>query len=232
MSRSKHTDPVAIRAERRLRSPSGDRAEGDASRRRRVGRLLKGAGLFIEDVEGTGAETVVEPRFVRRRPQPGYHHPAGITDLRRVLALVGPIATYGLRNVELRNAPTANGTLPPLGRLQVPGRILLFEQPLPPWELRGELSPRERLAVERSGGRVEASPPWVTTIHWPNESLRDFMLFDVFLHEVGHHYLQHHKGKRTVRIARTGDHEAFAESFARQLAEDCREAWLEIGNGT
>jgi hypothetical protein len=40
------------------------------------------------------------------------------------------------------------------------------------------------------------------------------MLFDVLLHEIGHHVLQHGKGKRLVRIARTRDHEAFATRFA------------------
>ena len=43
------------------------------------------------------------------------------------------------------------------------------------------------------------------------------MLRDVLLHEIGHHVLQHGKGKRGVRIARTRDHEAFATRFALGL---------------
>jgi hypothetical protein len=42
------------------------------------------------------------------------------------------------------------------------------------------------------------------------------MLEEVLLHEIGHHVLQHHTGKRPVRIARTRDHEAFAAAFAEK----------------
>jgi Zn-dependent peptidase ImmA (M78 family) len=49
------------------------------------------------------------------------------------------------------------------------------------------------------------------------------MLFDVLMHEVGHHLIQHHKGKRQARVARTRDHEAFADAFARRW----REVWLQ-----
>jgi Zn-dependent peptidase ImmA (M78 family) len=38
----------------------------------------------------------------------------------------------------------------------------------------------------------------------------------VLLHEIGHHILQQHKGKRRPRIARTRDHEAFAARFAEK----------------
>jgi RNA-splicing ligase RtcB len=47
-----------------------------------------------------------------------------------------------------------------------------------------------------------------------NHALKHFMLEGVLLHELGHHVLQHYKGKRPVRIARTRDHEAAAERFA------------------
>ncbi len=47
-----------------------------------------------------------------------------------------------------------------------------------------------------------------------------FMIFEVFLHEVGHHILQHNMGKRTERIARTRDHEAFARRFAERYRAD------------
>jgi hypothetical protein len=46
--------------------------------------------------------------------------------------------------------------------------------------------------------------------------LRKFVLCDVLLHELGHHRLQHEKGKRLARIARTRDHEAYATRIARR----------------
>ena len=50
-------------------------------------------------------------------------------------------------------------------------------------------------------------------------------LFDVLMHEIGHHLIQHYKGKRTVRRARTADHEAFADRFAQR----CRLAYRRDG---
>jgi len=53
--------------------------------------------------------------------------------------------------------------------------------------------------------------------------LRDFMLFDALMHEIAHHRLQQYTGKRTARIARTADHEAYADQFAAQ----CRAQFME-----
>lgn len=49
---------------------------------------------------------------------------------------------------------------------------------------------------------------------WPADTLRGFMLLDVFLHELGHHLAQQYSGKRSARIARTREHESLAERFA------------------
>jgi hypothetical protein len=58
----------------------------------------------------------------------------------------------------------------------------------------------------------------LTVVTWPGATLRDFMLFDVLMHEIGHHLIQQYKGKRPARVVRTRDHEAFADRFA----ERCR----------
>ncbi len=86
-----------------------------------------------------------------------------------------------------------------------------------PWRLPGRLPAKQRRRLQRAGAVVEVPPPGLQTlVAWPDRSLRDFMLFDVLMHEVGHHLIQHYKGKRHVRQARTKDHEAFAEHFARR----------------
>ena len=54
----------------------------------------------------------------------------------------------------------------------------------------------------------------MTTVEWPKDSLKRFMLEGVLLHELGHHVLQQYQGKRPVRMARTRDHEATADRFA------------------
>ncbi|MFC4149014.1 hypothetical protein ACFO0M_22395 [Micromonospora mangrovi] len=43
--------------------------------------------------------------------------------------------------------------------------------------------------------------------------LRDFMRFDVLLHELGHHLLQH-RARKVDAIRRRSDHERFADAFA------------------
>ena len=80
--------------------------------------------------------------------------------------------------------------------------------------------------LERSGAIITAQPGLrMTLVEWPDNSLKRFMLEEVLLHELGHHILQHHKGKRPTRIARTKDHEASAEGFAfrqRSLLRDAK----------
>src|SRR5207237_6278007 len=129
---------------------------------------------------------------------------------------VGPVAFYGLRSIELARSPAnASISMPVFGRYCVPGRIILFEQPLQPWRLSGLLKGSVARRLERAGAVVtRLTDVGATLVLWPHDTLRWFMLEDVLLHESGHHVLQHYKGKSKVRIARTRDHEAFAARFA------------------
>ena len=167
----------------------------------------------------------VQPRIVVRSPRPGYIHALRKADVLRILDFVGAEATYGLRSIELTQQPdTTAPSLPSFGQLIVPGRIKVYEQPIPPWRLSGMLPEEEARTMRRAGAQVEIDHEVKATIvHWPKDSLHDFMIFEVFLHEIGHHILQHNMGKRTERIARTRDHEAFARNFAKR----CRADWFD-----
>lgn len=162
------------------------------------------------------------PRIHVRRPREGYYHPVGRADIERVLRYFGEECTYGLRSVELvRAGEVLQSCELPLGKLHVPGRILIFEQPSLPWLLPGTLPPGDREKLLYAGAVIgEGGQTGHTLICWPGTTLRDFMLFDVLMHEVGHHLIQQYKGKRRARVMRTKDHEAFAESFARQCRLD------------
>jgi len=242
MSRSKHTDPRAIRSARRVHAPEAGRGVGDLSGRRRSGELRKQAGvaaqeperlasqeperLALGDSERLAAGTPKrEPPFlprlrvIVRPPRKGFHHPAGKRDIAAMLQAVGPAPCYDLCSVELGRSP-AEGAVPPLvfGRYQAPGRIVLVEQPLPPWRLPALLASAAARRLRRAGAVVTRLPAaGATIVNWPPGTLRRFMLEEILLHELGHHVLQHEKGKRPERIARTRDHEAFARRFARQL---------------
>lgn len=222
LSRSRHTDPLEIRAARRIRDPRQPRGEGDLSRDRNRRRIVKEAGLTGSRPLRQTRNPKVRPRIVVHKARRGFAHPVSRQDIRRALEAAGPKAVYGLELIELSRAPDPGGpALPQLGRLFPRGRIVLFEQSAPPWHLRGWLSEESSRTLETAGAIIarHRNPP-ITIVEWPGDTLRDFMLFDVFLHELGHHILQHNKGKRPVRSARSRDHEAFAERFARS----CRKA--------
>jgi hypothetical protein len=225
VSRSKHTDPRAIRAERRLDGPRDRRGTGDPSHRNRIGRILKELGVVYDFNQVDRHHERVRPRIIERPPNPGFCNPANKDEILQLLEFVGPEAMYGLRWVEYVPAlPLESNVLPPLGRLKVPGHILLYQQPLPPWRLPGIISAIDAHQFQRAGALIETqSEIECTIVDWPGDSLRDFILLDVLLHEVGHHVLQHNKGQRTKRVARTRDH----EDFARMFVERCRALWLD-----
>ena len=164
---------------------------------------------------GTGSRNTGS-RIILRKTNPGFHHPADKQAIIRFLDSIGPISLYGLRVVELaRRADMTGRASLVFGRYEAPGRILLFEQPEVPWRLAGILNQADMNRFKRFGATVTIQPPsQITTVEWPKDSLKRFMLEGVLLHELGHHVLQQYKGKRAARIARTRDHEAAAERFA------------------
>jgi len=145
-------------------------------------------------------------------PRRGFLHPAGPADIVRVLTFFGPAAAYGLRGIELRQQPAAD-TGPAVAALRVPGLVLLFEQPAPPWDLAGQLADVATARLQRAGARV-ATGPAGTRVDWPGDTLRDFMLFDGLMHEIGHHMIQHTARKQRTRAMRTADHERRADRYA------------------
>ncbi|AVT40884.1 hypothetical protein [Plantactinospora sp. BB1] len=226
MSRSLHTDPYPSRAARRLDAPRGRRAAEPRVLRRRA-RLAEQQRLAPEQVDRP--EPIARPTTpyppprlpIRESPaRPGFLHPATVGDVTRLLDFFGPELRYGLRAVELRHAVGADRSGPLLAALLVPGVVILYEQPRPPWTVPGQLLPRSRSRLERAGARVDSAAT-STRIDWPGTTLRDFLLFDGLLHEIGHHLVQHGSGRRTARVRRTADHERYADGFAAR----CRERW-------
>jgi hypothetical protein len=180
---------------------------------------LKELGICLDGLpEPSGSkEPAPLPRLRIARPHDGYHHPAARADIVRLLQFFGEPCTYGLRSIELvRDEAPANALQ--FGRLLVPGRIVLYEQPLSPWVLPGRLPATEEERLRAAGALVEVEGIQSVVV-WPGETLREFMLFDVLMHEIGHHMIQQYKGKRPARVVRTRDHEAFAACFARRCRQ-------------
>ena len=218
MARSVHTQPRRVRAPRRVRLPHARRGDRDPATQRSLARSLKAWGIILEPAPDSPlSEAAPLPRIRVRRPPRGYHHPLGRSEIASALRFFGEACTYGLREIELSSRPSGDNRRLQFGRLIVPGRVVLYPQPSGPWRLLGLLSEGERIRLERAGATVEILAGGLhTVVSWPERTLGYFMLFDVLLHEVGHHIVQQYTGKRRVRVARTRDHESFAESFARR----------------
>jgi hypothetical protein len=217
MSGSKHTDPVRIRAPRRVRAPGEPRGSRDPSTLQACARALKELGIRIvpDAIPEPDDEPASLPRLRVSRPRDGFHHPASRAEVAGLLHFFGATCTYGLRSIELvRGDEPSLGAAVCFGRLLVPGRVLLFDQPAAPWVLTGRLPETAAERLRRGGAMIEEAVLH-TVVTWPEGTLRDFMLFDVLMHEIGHHLVQQHKGKRPARVLRTREHEALADRFAR-----------------
>jgi hypothetical protein len=244
VARSFHTDPLRIRAERRTRDPWTKRGAQDERRARAARRAMLGHGLVPVDAVAprTGVdeprdaepapqpalhaaiepprpaqpppEPPAPPRVEVQAPRPGHLHPATPGAVRARLAALGTRFFYGLTLVEL--AQGAPGRLV-FGRFSPVGQVRLFDVPAPPWRLPG-ISVDDALRLQRAGATVSLLEPHVV-VDWPGTTLRDFYLDEVLLHELGHHALQHFRGKRAPPRARTKDHEAFAQRFAASARE-------------
>jgi hypothetical protein len=157
--------------------------------------------------------------------RPGFVHPADGAQVRRLLAFFGPRVLYGLRGVEMRQAVDHGRPGMLLAALTQPGQAVLYEQPRPPWLFAGRLDEVSHQRLVRAGALVREAGG-LTRVAWTAEELRDFMLFDGLMHEIGHHIIENNAGDGGARVMRTADHEARADAFAAA----CRRAWKAEGH--
>jgi hypothetical protein len=216
VSRSVHTDPLDIRAARRLLDPYA--ARGAVYPRCRRCLAPRSEEDRCDVLPSDRAESA--PRIVWHAPGNGYLHPAGPADIRRFLQQLPPRCHYKLRSVELWPAPPRHShRVLPLGRMLLPGRVILYAQPYPTWMLGGQLPDGEQARLRQAGATVRVDQhSSLTVVTWPAHSLRDFMLTDVLLHELAHHVLQVRRAEPAVPVARTSDHEAAAGGLRRRQA--------------
>ncbi len=229
MSRSKHTRPSQIIAADRIRAPKQKRGEGDKSSAQKLGIFLKELGINsdqsaqLQTASATADEVTDLPQISAQRPRRGFIHPADKSLIRQTLLHFGELSFYGVREICLVHNPhPVDGSKLIFGRLAIPGKILLYEQPQPPWLLPGSLPVEQRELLKSAGALIELSSDGARCkVDWPDDTLIQFMLFEVLMHEVGHHIIQQFKGKREAQVLRRKDHEALALSFARR----CRQSY-------
>jgi hypothetical protein len=208
-----------------VRAPHEPRGQDDQSSFRRLARVLKESGIILNLPNSSESGDPIIPRIIVKRPRQGFDHPAKKEDILGVLQFFGERCFYGLRLIKLiQGNSTLSGASLLMGRLEVPGTIVLYDQPASPWFVAGLIPRAEREKLERAGATIEVSSDNLhCLIHWTESALKNFMLFEVFMHEIGHHLIQQYTGKRNARVVRTKDHEHFADLFA----ERCRESFFD-----
>jgi hypothetical protein len=234
MSRSKHTRPAQIIAADRVRAPREKRGTNDRSDTQRIHLFLKELGIQTTDCDiKAGLAThssvtvpgaaIMLPKISVRRPRKGFVHPADRSQIRKILTHFGELSWYGVHEICLvHNPATLAENKLIFGGLSLPGKIVLYEQPDPPWLLIGMLRADQRALLESAGARIEVSSDGTRSkVDWPGDTLSDFMLFEVLMHEIGHHVIQQFKGKREAQVLRKKDHEALALAFARRCRQSC-----------
>jgi len=203
-----------VLAASRVRAPYEPRGSQDRSLERRVARAFKEDGILLESPALPLAQEAPLPRIVVQPPRAGHCHPASKAAIEELLRFFGPACYYGLRRIELVQGNHRDDRLV-FGRLVVPGRIILYDQRPSPWTIAGALTADQLEVLCRAGALPETTTAGLhMTVVWPGETLRDFLRFDVLMHEIGHHMIQQYKGKRTLRVARSKDHEQWADAFA------------------
>jgi hypothetical protein len=204
-----------------VRQPYASRGTDDQSDYRVLARLMKESGVVVDSPEETDVAGVKLPRVVVQRPATGYFHALGKSEILDLLQRCGERTYYGLRQITVKQGDSGNRFV--MARLQIPGVIELYAQPHLPWTFPGQLKPSEYTRLTAAGAKIQVLGDGLqTSLNWDVSDLKNFMLFDVLMHEVGHHILQQFKGKRSMRVARTADHEQFANLFAAR----CRNQFL------
>ena len=125
---------------------------------------------------------------------------------------------YGLRAIRLRQECLLNSSGIVFAEYVVPGEICLYAVPATPWQFPFVPSRSDLEAFAQHGANVHIDELRdQATICWTPNGLKSYLLYEVLAHEIGHHILQHNKGKRQAQIRRRFDHEACADLYSRRL---------------
>ena len=181
---------------------------------------FEGRIAFQPDAEQRGNGSCADGlRVVAQKPLPGSIYPLQPQDIRAFLLSLGPSAVYGLRIIRLRQECLLNPSNMIFAEYVVPGEIHLYAVPAIPWRFAFVPSRTDLEAFARHGASVSIDVDTAqgqTTVFWTPNTLKSYFLVEVLAHEIGHHVLQHNRGKRQAQICRRFDHEACADLYSRR----------------
>jgi hypothetical protein len=125
---------------------------------------------------------------------------------------------YGLRIIRLMGQPVTSSAGFVLGEYFLPGEIRLYAVPELPWDLPFRIPANEEATLAQFGAIIARDEDLGRTIvDWPGNALRDYTWRYVLAHEIGHHRLQHNRGRMRSSVSRRRDHQARADLHARRI---------------
>jgi hypothetical protein len=184
--------------------------------RRRVGNPAskRTRGVVLHQTPFTPPEDWHEPRESERegyrilvqKPSTGYRHVVTPEEIRQRLAQLPPKMIKTLEVVQLSRLTRKQRSYPCYG-MQWGQAIYLYpmEDDLTEHYL-GPPTPAELIEARMYGGRWEQASPRRWRLRWTEDSIKDFYLNNVLIHEIGHLV--------DDRNSNTCDRERYAEWFA------------------
>lgn len=145
------------------------------------------------------------PRFVIQSPGPAFWHPVTVQEIRERLSLLPSSVVEKVEVVQLSRMTRKRQFFPCYG-MQWGASVYLYpiEESLVERYVRPPM-PQQQIEARMFGGVwSEAGGEW--TLTWTRESLKDFYLNNVLIHEIGH--------VLDTRNTRTEDRERYANWFA------------------
>lgn len=144
-------------------------------------------------------------RFIVEPPGPGYVHPVSVKEVRERIALLPAQVTRGLEVVQFSRMTRKRALFPCYG-MQWGSAVYLYPiedtyeeaYATPP-------TPQQKIDARMYGGVwVYERPYWI--LRWTKDTIRDFYLNSVLIHEIGH--------INDDRNHRSKDRERYADWFA------------------
>lgn len=176
------------------------------------------APLTVPQGESAPDSFLRQPRITTQRPLPGFVLPLQVSDTRRFLTRLGPASVYGLREVRLRQECLFGLRGVTFAEYILSGILDIYAVPASPWRLAFVPCAADLRTFRRYAAHVDVNETARrTAIRWEPNGLTNFFLYEVLAHEIGHHVLQQHKGKRPAQVCRRADHEACADIYARRV---------------
>ncbi len=138
----------------------------------------------------SGAHLAARPARVIVTPvDPPLHHPLSKRDVQRVLSVLPPESTEGLRSVSLLGDMRTASGYPILVSYRKQGFIRLHALSAEPWRV-GPLRATQVADLLRYGAHVDASPE-ETRITWTPEALRLYITICALMPGVSRHRREH-----------------------------------------